>query len=290
MRSGPGLSYSTVGYLNKGDKVINLKQTHDQDGYSWRKVQVNGKICWVADHYLKSSTGISNSGTGNLGLETTKPPFMPNDPANYTLRPSDAIRITPDVLLSDILNTNVSTGSTGGTNGGYMEQIACENSTNTDDGVIAVNKIIDKSGNYGYVLYCENPTKSLAGRSIFADIEGNVSKNTIFMVFEREIGMVKIGGNYDTVDWSFSVLSGSAGFGLNPETKAGLSGGVQLFQLRGGGEIPLIEFNGYVVYVSAELNVGGVGAAVQKIGDTYKIGVTPGIGGNVYISVRKKNK
>ena len=63
MRSGPGLNYSTVGYLNKGDKVINLKQTHDQDGYSWQKVQVNGKICWVADHYLKSSTGTSTSET-----------------------------------------------------------------------------------------------------------------------------------------------------------------------------------------------------------------------------------
>ena len=83
MRSGPGLNYSTVGYLNKGDKVINLKQTHDQDGYSWQKVQVNGKICWVADHYLKSSTGTSSPGSSTndnntgIGVNPEQSPAPP---------------------------------------------------------------------------------------------------------------------------------------------------------------------------------------------------------------------
>ena len=131
---------------------------------------------------------------------------------------------------------------------------------------------------------------SLAKLSASWDIEGNLSKDTAFLVFEREIGMVKIGGKYDKLDWSFAVLNGSVGGGVDPEVNLGFSGGIQLLQLAGGGEIPLFEFNGYVVYVRAELNVGGVGGSLQIQNGSLKIGYTPGIGANLYISVRKKNE
>ena len=76
MRTAPSLNSSTVGYLNKGTYVTNLNQTVDKDGYTWRKVKVNGKICWVADHYLKTVQQSSPQDPATLKPQqpsTTKP-------------------------------------------------------------------------------------------------------------------------------------------------------------------------------------------------------------------------
>ena len=125
MRSGPGLNYPTIGSLNKGDKVVDLMQMHHQDGYSWHKVQVNGIICWVADHYLKSGTGQPSSDKGVAVSGTNYPPCSSNGSTSYTIKPSDARKTTPDMLLNNSLSTNTSAITIDANCGGYIEPVGC---------------------------------------------------------------------------------------------------------------------------------------------------------------------
>ena len=56
MRSGPGLSYTTLYYLSKNTKVDYLWQKKSANGYNWAKVKYNGRTGWIADIYLRYPT------------------------------------------------------------------------------------------------------------------------------------------------------------------------------------------------------------------------------------------
>lgn len=52
LRTGPGLSYSEVGVLHKGETASFLNETSTDDrGVIWYKVSFEGKTCWVSSKY-----------------------------------------------------------------------------------------------------------------------------------------------------------------------------------------------------------------------------------------------
>ncbi len=61
LRATPSLSGDVVAYLQKGDIVVDLKETVYADGYTWVSVQcvncsnpvLNGTPAWVASNYLR---------------------------------------------------------------------------------------------------------------------------------------------------------------------------------------------------------------------------------------------
>lgn len=61
LRATPSLSGDTVAYLQKGDIVVDLKESVYADGYTWVHIQcvncsnsvLNGTPAWVASNYLR---------------------------------------------------------------------------------------------------------------------------------------------------------------------------------------------------------------------------------------------
>ena len=64
LRSGPGLAYSDVGTLHKGETVSYLgEQSTDDRGVVWYKVSYKGKTCWVSSRFTTLRSGSAPSGT-----------------------------------------------------------------------------------------------------------------------------------------------------------------------------------------------------------------------------------
>lgn len=52
VRTGPGLSYKSIGVLHKGEDAKYLQKTSiDDRGVTWYKIRWNGRDAWVSSRY-----------------------------------------------------------------------------------------------------------------------------------------------------------------------------------------------------------------------------------------------
>lgn len=64
VRSGPGLTYSSLGTLKGGAKITVLSTKKDSRGVTWCKIKFKSGYGWVSSRYVSGYSGTSSSQKG----------------------------------------------------------------------------------------------------------------------------------------------------------------------------------------------------------------------------------
>ncbi|MGL4731694.1 MAG: SH3 domain-containing protein [Clostridium sp.] len=82
-RKGPSTSYSSIGKLNKGDKVGYISESN-----GWSKISYNGQIGYMSSQYLSNSDGNVNPPSGNTDESVKSTKVVNGNSVNFRKGPS----------------------------------------------------------------------------------------------------------------------------------------------------------------------------------------------------------